>query len=161
MDEKQAPIPEQLGQYIGDDITLEIAVIKNASDSYNPSLGLKGLLESIVKGPTTPFDEILGPYPLKPGDRFLLAQQFRYNPNFAGNYQLEFIFRRGNEFIARQRHELILGCTSEECASSVCSAPRTSFIRVFGMWLLILLIIAFITTYIIVRYTNKSEKRRK
>ncbi|MBS3138335.1 hypothetical protein J4207_01370, partial [Candidatus Woesearchaeota archaeon] len=160
VDEKQAPIPEQLEQYIGDDITLEIAVIKNASDSYNPSLGLKGLLESIIRGPTTPFDEILGPYPLKPGERFLLAQQFKYNPEFAGNYQLEFIFRRGNEFIARQRHELTLDCDSEECATSICSAPRMSFIRVYGLWLLILLIIAFITTYIIVRYTNNREKRR-
>ena len=113
-----------------------------------------------MKGPTTPFDEILGPYPLKPGDRFLLAQQFRYEPEFAGNYQLEFIFRRGNEFIARQRHELNLECTGEECATSVCSAPRMSFIKVYGLWLLILIIIAFITTYIIVRYTNNREKRR-
>src|SRR3989344_1098989 len=154
--DKQAPIPEQLDPYLGEDITVEIGVIKNASTLYNPTLRLRGLIESLIRGPTTPFSEILGPYPLKPGERFLLAQQFRYDPAFAGNYQLEFTFRRGNEFIARQRHELPLACAGGDCVEeSICTIndkPSTPFVRVFGFWLLILIIIAIITTYIIARH---------
>ncbi|MBI4153366.1 hypothetical protein HY497_02485, partial [Candidatus Woesearchaeota archaeon] len=89
-----------------EDLLLEIAMTKEQLSTYKPSLGLIGLFEAILHGPKDTWSELLGPYPVKPGERFLLAQQFAYPETLSGEHDLEFAYRSGDRTIARQKHHL-------------------------------------------------------
>jgi hypothetical protein len=133
-------MPQRFIPVIPEDITIEMTIRKNAAFDYNPTLSVQGLFESVYRGPYSGFGEVFGPYPIKEKERILLAQQFAIDPRFADSYEIEFIFRRGGTFIARQRHPLELEaeqCTSnDECDNGICREnvclPTERFAHGFG-----------------------------
>ena len=133
------PLPDAIDQYIAEEITMEVVIIKNATEDYQPTLGIAGLFEALVSGPQTPFAEVMGPYPLKKGERVLLAQQFKYDPDFKGTYELEFNFRRGDEFVARQKHPLDLQCGDAKCATVKTSTTNSALLAKYLLTCMVIL----------------------
>ena len=134
-------------------------------------MGRSGFFESLLNGPKAVSSEVLGPYPLKADERFLLGQQFNYPSHLVGEYDVELTYRKGDIVLGKQSHKIDLkkecvqdsDCPADNrCAEKLCVAvEKSSVTQLVGRGLAIATFISAVRLvgYSLVIYRKRKKRR--